>query len=223
MNVIFRNPLTVWAAWLFRSARIHLRNRGKHLSIGYLARVEDCCFGRYVTIYDGASLSHSTLGDCTFVASATKIHRTKIGKFCSIGPDCKIGLGRHPSTTFVSTHPAFYSTRGQSQVFFADRDYFTEFQNIEIGSDVWIGAGAMVVDGVELGDGAIVAAGSVVTKSVPAYSIVGGVPAKLIRYRFTEEQIARLLENPWWEQDLEYLKTNFLLFHNIDDYLSTIG
>lgn len=218
MRQVLRNPITIWLSWLLRSTLVRLTNRGKYLRIGYLSKIENCTFGDYVTIYDHASLLHSTIGSFTFVQSGSRIHRAGIGRFCSIGPDCRIGLGRHPTDTFVSTHPIFFSTQKQAQITFADRDYFVEYEEIEIGNDVWIGTGAVVVDGVNIGDGAIVAASSVVTRSVPPYAIVGGVPARVIRFRFEKDQISQLLEEQWWKRDPERLKAQFKKFHNIDDF-----
>jgi acetyltransferase-like isoleucine patch superfamily enzyme len=92
----------------------------------------------------------------------------------------------------------FFSTRKQSGVTFADRDYFNEHAASVIGHDVWIGANVFVKDGTTINHGAIVAAGAVVTNDVPAYAIVGGVPAKIIRFRFKEDEIERLLQSEWW-------------------------
>jgi tetrahydrodipicolinate N-succinyltransferase len=84
-------------------------------------------------------------------------------------------------------------------VSFSDKDYFEENKAITIGHDVWIGARALIRDGVNIGHGAIIGAGAVVLDDVPSYAIVGGVPAKLIRFRFAEDIIKRLLELKWWE------------------------
>jgi tetrahydrodipicolinate N-succinyltransferase len=85
---------------------------------------------------------------------------------------------------------------------------------ISIGSDVWIGAGAMILDGVNIGHGAVVGARSVVTKNVPPYAIVAGVPARIIRYRFTDEIIARLLEIAWWNLDDSVISEKIEFFRN---------
>ena len=215
MKQIIRNPLTVWFAKLIKSKILEYKNRDKFLKIGYMSNVTNCNFGIYNTIYNEVSLSEVTFGDFTYIAGNTSISRTTIGKFCSIGPDCKIGLGKHPTKDFVSTHPVFFSTLKQAQVTFADRNYFDEFAYIIIGNDVWLGANVIVVDGVKIGDGAVVAAGSVVTKDIPPYAIVGGVPAKIIKYRFEKEEIEKLLQLKWWDMDVEYLKENFIKFHNI--------
>ena len=215
MRYIIRNPLTVWFAKLIKSKILEYKNKDKFLKIGYMANATKCKFGIYNTIYNEVSLNEVTLGDFTYIAGNTNISKTTIGKFCSIGPYCKIGLGKHPTKDFVSTHPVFFSTLKQAQVTFVDRNYFDEFAYIIIGNDVWLGANVIVVDGVKIGDGAIVAAGSVVTKDIPPYTIVGGVPAKIIKYRFEKEEIEKLLQLKWWDMDVEYLKENFIKFHNI--------
>ena len=215
MKTLLKNPLTVWFAKLIKSKIIEYKNKDKFLKIGYMANATKCKFGIYNTIYNEVSLNEVTLGDFTYIAGNTNISKTTIGKFCSIGPDCKIGLGKHPTKDFVSTHPVFFSTLKQAQVTFADRNYFDEFAYIIIGNDVWLGANVIVVDGVKIGDGAVVAAGSVVTKDIPPYAIVGGVPAKIIKYRFEKEEIEKLLQLKWWDMDVEYLKENFIKFHDV--------
>lgn len=151
----------------------------------------------------------------SYIGASSFLQNTKIGKFTCIGPDVKVGLGEHPSSTFISVHPIFYSTSKQVGISFADRDYFQEYQETSIGNDVWVGGNVVIKGGVKIGDGAIIASGAVVTKDVEAYSIVGGVPAKFIKRRFTEEQIENIVLSQWWEQDLDWLKENYELMHNI--------
>ena len=113
------------------------------------------------------------------------------------------------------------STGYRSPITFADKPYFNEFPGtVIIGNDVWIGSHATVVDGISIGDGSIVAAGSVVTKSVQPYAIVGGVPARPIRHRFSEETINELLKIQWWNWDVPSLKQRFRDFHTIEEFLS---
>ena len=95
-------------------------------------------------------------------------------------------------------------------------------KNVSIQNDVWIGAGALLMDGVTIGNGAIVAARSVVTKDVPPYAIVGGTPAKLIRYRFDEDEIEFLEELQWWNKDLSWIEKHVGLFHDVQKFMKAI-
>jgi acetyltransferase-like isoleucine patch superfamily enzyme len=153
----------------------------------------------------------------TYVAEGTSVGFTEIGAFCSIGPNVSLGgLGWHP-TDRLSTHPAFYSSRLQAGTTFVKNnngiDNETELQHTKVGNDVWIGAGCIILDGMTIGDGAIIAAGAVVTKDVPPYAIVGGVPAKIIRYRFDINTITALLKWRWWElsnDEIQAMATQFM-------------
>jgi acetyltransferase-like isoleucine patch superfamily enzyme len=188
-----------------------------------MARVADCRFGLYNRIFDYAVVSSVELGDFSYIGEQSVISRTKIGKFCSIGRNCKMGMGKHPSHTFVSTHPVFYSTQNQIQITFADRDYVEEFAWTSIGNDVWIGSNVILTDGISIGDGAIIAAGAVVTKDVPPFAVVGGVPAEILKYRFSEEEIQFLNKTKWWDRDIHWIRNNFKRFHNIKEFIEFIG
>lgn len=174
---------------------------------------------------EGTSLSNTSLGFGSYVANHSYLVNTKIGKYCCIGPFVKTAIGTHPSRQFVSIHPAFFSNNhvsGLSYVkdtkFFGQIFSFGNYQ-IEIGNDVWIGANVTLLEGIKIGDGAIVAAGAVITKDVPAFAIVGGVPAQVIRYRFSSEQMEILLEYRWWEKDEEWIKNHADYFDDIEHYL----
>jgi len=175
--------------------------------------------GTYNTFYSNISISNSLIGDFVYVGNGTKIRNATIGKFCSIGPDVKIGLGIHP-THYISTFPAFFSTRRQCQITFAEKSYFEETGYVRVGNDVWIGCNAIIMDNVTIGDGAIIGAGSIVTKDVEAYAIVGGVPARLIRKRFTYEEIEKLLNLKWWDRNYGWLKENHILFTNSQKFFN---
>lgn len=164
---------------------------------------QDCVFSAHNRIYRRAYLRSSTLGRMSYVAEGSRIGFTSIGAFSSIGPNISLGgLGWHP-TDRLSTHPAFYSTRLQAGASFTQPgDSIAQEHELPrtiVGSDVWIGVGSIVLDGLCIGDGAVIAAGAVVTRDVPPYAIVGGVPARIIRYRFDEATITALLDWRWWE------------------------
>jgi acetyltransferase-like isoleucine patch superfamily enzyme len=206
MEILFKNPITLWLRWLWQWFLYTFHNSGKHLRIEYGAELSGCSFSEYNTVYKYARLRDVQMGRCSYVGRDTQVYHARIGSFTSIGPQVLIGLGEHPADGFVSTHPMFYSNRGQSNPVIIDKPLFDEMPTTEIGNDVWIGARAVLRTGVKIGDGAIVAAGAVVVKNVEPFSIVGGVPAKHIRYRFSPEEIERIRESDWWNKDLAWLK-----------------
>jgi acetyltransferase-like isoleucine patch superfamily enzyme len=219
MALINTNPFTTWLKWYFVTKILLVKEKEKHLKIGHMSCLSNVEVGNYNTIYDNVFISDSVLNDFVYISGGTKINNTVIGKFCSIGPDVKIGVGKHP-TNFISTFPAFYSNRGQAQIIFADKTYFRETGNIIIGNDVWIGANAIIMDDIIIGDGAIIAAGAVVTKNVEPYSIIGGVPAHLIRKRFSEEEISFLLKFRWWDKEINWLRRNHVYLNYPDKFFN---
>ena len=151
-------------------------------------------------------ISNSDVGDYTYFSANCHVMYASIGSFCSIGPGTMIGLGSHP-IDFVATSPIFYSTsKVVNNINWVDRDYYEEFAQVKMGDNVWLGANVYVMNGIEIGEGAICAAGSVVTRDVPPYAIVGGVPAKVIKYRFDEQTIEQLLQLGLFKKSEEWLK-----------------
>ncbi len=151
-------------------------------------------------------ISHTEVGDYTYFSANCQIMHAVIGSFCSIGPGTKIGLGSHP-TNLVATSPIFYSTsKVVNNINWVDRDYHDEFSKVKIEDNVWVGADVYIMNDVEIGEGAVCAAGSVVTKDVPPYAIVGGVPARVITYRFDQQTIEQLLKLKIFKRSDEWLK-----------------
>jgi acetyltransferase-like isoleucine patch superfamily enzyme len=192
------------------------RLKQKNVVINPTAICDKVNYGNNIRIGKQVYLYNTTIADYTYLAGYNSIMNTHIGKFCSIAESVCIGLGQHPVSKFASTSPAFYSVNRQCGATFADKNYFDEMGQVHIGNDVWIGAQTIVLDNVIIGDGAIIAANSVVTTNVPAYSIYGGTPAKLLKMRFSELDIAFLKDFKWWDKDEYWYKENLHLMHDVD-------
>ncbi|MDQ2179822.1 CatB-related O-acetyltransferase [Marinifilum sp. D714] len=219
MLKLLKNPMTIWFKWYLKSKKLQRRN--KNLKIGYMSTLNNVSCGNYNTIYSNVLIDNTKLGNFVYVGGRTEICNASIGNFCSIAPDVKIGLGMHP-TNFISTFPTFFSTRRQCQITFAKKNYFEEIGKVQIGNDVWIGANVIILDNVSIGNGAIIAAGAVVTKDVEPYSIVGGIPAKLIKKRFSESEIKKLESSKWWNKSNEWLEENFEMFNNPSEFFKKL-
>lgn len=201
--------------------RALLRRSSPTSSIHRRASVDGCVkLGRHVLVDADVWIYESQIGNYSYIADGARVTQAAMGRFCSIGPRAYVGLPQHPSDGFISSHPVFYQHIPWRGFDYADRDYFEGFISTQIGNDVWIGANAMIKGGVKIGDGAIIGAGSVVTKDVPPYAIWVGVPAKLLRYRFDSETIEFLLDLQWWDKEEEWLRENWRSFHNSDEFVS---
>lgn len=171
-------------------------------------------------------LDNSTIGYGTYIDRDSMLCNCMVGKYCSVSGNVHVVQGVHPISDWVTTHPAFYSLNGQSGVVYTDKDEFDEYKYADesmheavIGNDVWIGYGAIILSGVTIGNGAVIAAGAVVTEDVPPYAIVGGVPAKVIRYRFESDEIEFLQKFEWWDKDKEWIRSNSKSFKNIKQFM----
>jgi len=200
-----------------------LKARSSGLVIGKHSTISNCSFGRSVAIGRYSTLLDTTMADFSYVGEYARICRTTVGKFCSIASSIDIGTGSHPTRGFVSSHPIFYLARPRAGWNMCREDRRVEHRQTTLGNDVWISSGAIVRDGVSVGDGVIVGAGSVVTKDLSPYGIYGGVPAKLIRWRFEPEQIEFLLRFRWWDRPVDWLSTHCDCMHDIDDFMAQFG
>ena len=213
--------------WYFVYA-VYLNLTGRHVRISGSAhlRLTDAGIGKCVKISEKSYLNGS-IGDYSYIGARSQIYG-EIGKFCSIGNDVKVVPATHP-VTHVSTSPAFYSNAGQtvrsfvSKGTFEDRLFVPGTQSAcVVGNDVWIGDNVLVKGGIRISDGAVVAMGAVVTEDVPPYAVVGGCPAKIIKFRFSQSEIERLLQSEWWNKSERWLSDHACDFADIDVFLSRI-
>lgn len=217
-ELFLKNPITLWLRWLYTAIR--LRMRYSHITIEYMAEVIATDFGKYNTVRKYSRLRNASLGDYSYVGRDSQVYEARIGKFTCIGPGVTIGPGEHP-TDRVSIHPIFYSTKGQSNPVLVQQASFEEMPLTHIGHDVWIAQGAILRSGVHIGNGAIIAAGAVVVSDIPAYAIAGGVPAKVIRYRFDEAQRATLERAQWWDWDESTLRQRCHEMNNVEMFFAS--
>lgn len=183
--------------------------------------IKNTCFEGMNRLCDNSSFS-GKLGYASYIGPNSFMNAS-VGRFTSIASGVTTVSGNHPTSKFVSTHPAFFSPKKQcgmtfvSDTLFEEKTYAdSEKHHVVIGNDVWIGANVSILNGVHIGDGAVIAAGAVVVKDVPPYTVVGGVPAKEIKKRFTPEQIAFLQAFEWWNKDLEWIVENAKYFSDIE-------
>ena len=188
---------------------------------------------KYVQVYDNCTINQSTFEGKNTVNSNSSVLNSSIGLCTYIGDGSYIShtkIGNHPTSVFVSTFPSFYYNT-ESQIGFTFHEgnaifdgikRFPEGENdfqVVIGHDVWIGCNSLIRGGVKIGNGSVIGAGAVVTRDVPPYSIVAGVPAKVIKYRFTREQIDFLEKIQWWNWPMEKIQKDYMFFSNIEDFI----
>ena len=168
-------------------------------------------------------IKHSSVGDYSYISANCDITNTTIGKFCSIADNCRIGTASHTLNN-ISTSPIFTLKHNATGTTWTEEsiDHRNDTKQVNIGNDVWIGTRVIIKDGVTIGDGSVIGAGAVVVKDVPQYAVVGGVPAKVIKYRFPQPIIDKLLQLKWWNASDEKLKDNIFYFQSEDITLEKI-
>ncbi len=195
-------------------------------------RIEKKCLVRNVKMDEYCHIGENSKVYSTCIGYGSGISRDSImdsvliGKYTTLGPDIKVITGQHPTSKIASTHPAFYSVRGQMGFTYVDKTVFNETRfakdqyKVVIGNDVWIGSYTRIMEGVTIGDGAVVAAGAIVTRDVPPYAIVGGIPAKIIKYRFDTETIQKLIGLKWWDKNQAWIKEHADDFEDVEKLLA---
>lgn len=193
---------------IWRGAHVKNTILKKFSSVGNDSIVVDSSLDAKCEIGRRNIISHASIGKGSSTQSNTTIRYSSVGKYCAIAWNVTIGAPNHEMhrLAIANLEHIFNMDRRENMVCFEETD-------CTIGNDVWIAAGSHIMRGVSVSDGAVVAANAVVTKDVPPYAIVAGVPAKIIGYRFSKEQIERLLKIQWWdfsEETLEGCKELFM-------------
>ncbi|MCJ8152378.1 CatB-related O-acetyltransferase [Chryseobacterium sp. SSA4.19] len=212
-----QNPIFEYLRWL--KTKIRYQSKYDYLRIGYMSKLVNANFGRYNMLARNVTVMNSSIGDFSYVSDGSVINETIIGKFCSIGPNVRTGPGKHPTHTFVTTHPSVYSNPSNLLKNFSAKDNYDYKKEITIGNDVWIGANALILNGVSIGDGAIIGANAVITSDVAPYSIMVGIPGKLVKYRFNEDEINFLLDFKWWNKGDEWIESNADSLFDIKNFI----
>lgn len=176
-----------------------------------LSLIDNSHINRYAKVYRFARIVNSYIGRYSYIGINTWIENAEIGQFCSIASDVYIGLASH-TINFLSTSPLFTEKHNATGYSWTNKDIVKHSKRTFIGNDVWIGYRALIKDGIHIGNGAIIGAGAVVTKDVPPYAIVAGVPASIIRYRFSNEIVEKLEQYKWWSLNTSDIKAKISLF-----------
>lgn len=223
MGQVIQSSLVSESVSLYKDVRVINSKLSNKVIVGDFSRVYNSELADFVRIDRSCFIYHSHINQYSYTGSSTTIMHSVIGRFCSISWGVTVGPGAHDYNRPTS-HDFLYNPQ---YGFIEDSEsavYDRFGLKTEIGNDVWIGTNATILQGVKIGDGAVVGANSLVSKDVPPYAIVGGCPAKVIKYRFNSDIIKELLELKWWNLSPSFIKENFDLFkiENIEEFIKKI-
>lgn len=200
-----------------------IANLGKSRISSSAIVLRKCSFEGHNAVGDNTYLSGTSLGYGSIVGFGCEFSNCSIGRYCSIGSNIRVVSATHPVNGFISTHPAFFSDTYWFH--YVKRSKFKEHLTNEnghectIGNDVWIGDNVLILGGHKIGDGAVVAMGSIVLHDVEPYTIVAGVPAKVIRKRLPDDAIKDLQNLKWWNKPVDWIEKHADDFADIDNFL----
>lgn len=214
--------------------KLNFINRKKNITLSLGSKVRDCNLESNINVLGETELNSCKVGRGTYIGDGGRFNHVQIGRFCSIAKNVQVVVGNHPTKDFISTHPMFYLSGNNviqqmgleslSATIYNEISYAKDSNYVAcIGNDVWIGQNVIIINGVTIGNGAIIASGAVVTRDVAPYSIVAGVPAKLIRKRFEEDIINDIESSRWWDKDISSIMKNINSFQNYKSFKKMIS
>ena len=196
-------------------------------AVSLLAKVDNLShIDRRAKIYRKTKVFNSSIGRYSYLGRGSSLIYAEVGQFCSNAGNTIVGPGIHPLNN-LSTSPIFTEKINGTCHSWTDRTPQYPYKKVFIGNDVWIGLRVIIMGGVHIGDGAVIAAGTIVTKDVPPYAVVGGIPARILKYRFSQEIINELLNIQWWHlpenklrDNIHYFQTDEILIDKLKEFRS---
>lgn len=201
---------------IYANCRVYNSQLKDNASIGDFSIIRDTILGEHSSIQRYGDIWGVDIGKYTCVGRMSTIQEARIGSFCALADYLTIGCDDH-DYKMLSIHPFWHDTSWgitndeEYSKFYRKKEYE---KPCEIGNDVWFGAGVIVCRDVKIGDGCVIGAGAVITRDIEPYSVVVGVPGRIIKKRFDDKVIERLLASKWWELPIEIIKENISLFRN---------
>lgn len=196
---------------VYNNARVVNSTLMENVVIADFARVYDSILEENTRAERNNIIVNSRIGRYTYFGKDAYVNNADIGRFCSISWGVTIGPPQHEYNR-VTSHEFLYSDRYSLRPKEIQPAYNQNPQKTIIGNDVWIGADVIIMNGIKVGDGAVIGANATVTKDIPPYAIVVGSPAKVVKFRFEHEIIEELRKIKWWDFSAEFIRENFQLF-----------